>query len=155
RGEFQLPPGQPAVDISFKRTMPFSNLLGLAPLDLWLKKLREARWNVGLNYLPRLIVTLLASAIDTVLTLPERFLAPLALKHDVPDPVFIVGVHRSGTTHLHNLLSLDERFCTPRSYQVFNPHGFLTGWLTTLALGPFLTWRRPMDSVQFTLFSPQ
>ena len=30
-------------------------------------------------------------------------------------------MHRSGTTHLHNLLALDERFCTPRNYQVFNP----------------------------------
>lgn len=155
RGEYRLPADQPALDASFKRVMPFSNLLGLAPLDLWLAKLWQARFRVGLKYLPRLAVTLIASGANTILCLPERLLAPLLLRHIVPDPVFIVGVHRSGTTHLHNLLSLDGRFCTPRNYQVFNPHGFLTGWLTTLVLGPFLTWRRPMDSVQLTAFSPQ
>jgi len=146
---------QPALDASFKRIMPFSNLLGLAPLDIWLAKLAQARFRVGPAYLPRAVVSTIGSAINTVLTLPERLLSPLLVKHEVPAPVFIVGVHRSGTTHLHNLLSLDARFCTPRNYQVFNPHGFLTGWLTTLALGPFLTWRRPMDAVQLTAFSPQ
>lgn len=30
-----------------------------------------------------------------------------------PDPVFIVGHYRSGTTHLHNLLSLDKRLSFP------------------------------------------
>lgn len=154
-GEYKLPAGQPALDASFKRIMPFSNLLGLAPLDVWLAMLWQARFRIGLKYVPRFVVSTIASALNTVLSLPERLLAPLLVKHEVPDPVFIVGVHRSGTTHLHNLLALDPRFCTPRNYQVFNPHGFLTGWLTTLILGPFLTWRRPMDSVQLTAFSPQ
>ena len=154
-GEYQASDDQPALDASFKRIMPFSNLLGLAPLDIWGAKLIQARFRIGLAYIPRAIVSTIGSTLNTVLTLPERFIAPLVIKHDVPDPVFIVGVHRSGTTHLHNLLSLDPRFCTPRNYQVYNPHGFLTGWLTTLALGPFLTWRRPMDSVQLTAFSPQ
>lgn len=154
-GEYQTPADQPALDASFKRIMPFSNLLGLAPLDIWLAKLWQARFRIGPAYIPRAIVSTIGSALNTMLTLPERLLAPLLIQHEVPDPVFIVGVHRSGTTHLHNLLALDTRFCTPRNYQVYNPHGFLTGWLTTLALGPFLTWRRPMDAVQLTAFSPQ
>jgi len=155
RGEAVLPRHQPALDASFKRVLPFSNLLALAPLDLWLLKLREARWQVGLKYVPRLIVTLCISTVNTLLALPERWLAPKLLKHAVPDPVFIVGVHRSGTTHLHNLLSLDPQFCAPSTYQVFNPHGFLSGIVTTLLLAPLLTWRRPMDAVRVNVFSPQ
>ncbi len=154
-GEHQPAEDQQTVDASFKRIMPFSNLLGLAPLDVWLAKLAQARFRVGIAYIPRAVVSTIGSTLNTVLTLPERTIAPLLIKHEVPDPVFIVGVHRSGTTHLHNLLALDPRFCTPRNYQVYNPHGFLTGWLTTFALGPFMTVRRPMDAVQLTAFSPQ
>lgn len=155
RGEAQAPSHQPALDASFKRVLPFSNLLALAPLDLWLRKLHEARWRVGWKYVPRLLVTLVVSTINTLLSLPERWLAPKLLKHAVPDPIFIVGVHRSGTTHLHNLLSFDPQFSAPATYQVFNPHGFLSGIATTALLAPLLTWRRPMDSVQVNIFSPQ
>lgn len=147
--------GQPALDASFKRVLPFSNVMALAPLDIWLRKLWQARFRVGAAYLPRLAVSLVVSAINTVLTLPERLIAPLALRHKVPDPVFIVGVHRSGTTHLHNLMALDPRFTTPRNWQVFSPHGIYTGWGLTLLLMPFLTGQRPMDSVRITGLSPQ
>ena len=147
--------GQPALDKSFKRVLPFSNVMALAPLDIWLRKLWQARLGVGAAYLPRLAVSLIISGINTVLTLPERLIAPLLLRHAVPDPVFIVGVHRSGTTHLHNLMALDPRFTTPRNWQVFNPHGIYTGWGLTLLLMPFVTGQRPMDSVRITGFSPQ
>jgi hypothetical protein len=143
------------VDASFKRVVPFSNLLAFAPLDVWITQLAQARFRVGLAYLPRLVFTLIASALNTIVCLPERLLAPRLLKHSVPDPVFIVGMHRSGTTHLHQLLALDDQFRSPRNYEVFNPHGFLTGWTTTAALAPLLMWRRPMDAVQLTPFSSQ
>lgn len=143
------------VDASFKRIMPFSNLMALAPLDRWFVLLWQARLRIGLAYLPRLAVTLIGSAANTLLALPERLLAPFLLRGDVPPPIFIVGMPRSGTTHLHNLLALDPQFRSPRNYEVFNPHGFITGWLTTAILTPFLTWRRPMDSVQMTPFTAQ
>ncbi len=44
----------------------------------------------------------------------------------VSDPLIILGHWRSGTTHLHNLLAMDERFSTPNLYQVMYPHIFLT-----------------------------
>ncbi len=154
RGEQQLPEDS-AVSASFKRIMPFSNLLAFAPIERWLVELARARFRVGLVYLPRLVFTLLASALTTIVSLPERLLAPRLLKHDVPPPVFIVGMQRSGTTYLHELLSLDSQFRSPRNYEVFNPHGFLFGWLTTVAMSPLLMWRRPMDAVQMTVFSSQ
>lgn len=143
------------VDASFKRIMPFSNLMGLAPIDRWAVLLWQANFRIGLAYVPRLVVTLIGSIGSTLLALPERLLAPLLLRGDVPPPIFIVGMPRSGTTHLHNLLALDPQFRSPRNFEVFNPHGFLTGWLTTALLTPFLTWRRPMDSVQMTPFTAQ
>lgn len=145
----------PDAAASFKRVMPFSNLLAFAPLDRWLVELARAQFRVQLAYLPRLVFTLIASALTTIVTLPERILAARLLWHDVPPPVFIVGMHRSGTTHLHNLLALDPQFRSPRNFEVFNPHGFLTGWLTTAAMAPLLMWRRPMDAVQMTVFSTQ
>ncbi len=153
-GERQLP-DDAAVSASFKRFMPFSNLLAFAPIDRWLVELARARFRVGVAYLPRLAFTLIASTLTTLAALPERLLAPRLLRHSVPDPVFIVGMHRSGTTYLHELLALDPQFRSPRNYEVFNPHGFLFGWLTTAAMTPLLMWRRPMDAVQMSVFSSQ
>ncbi len=156
-GETRIPSEQPAVDASFKRVFPFSNIMSLAPLDLWLGRLAEARFRVGLKYLPRLLAILTLSAFNTVLSLPERLLLPpLLRRRKVADPVFIVGVHRSGTTHLHNLLSVDKRFCAPRLYHTMNPYGALfSGWLISPVLGAFINGSRPQDRVKFTLLSPQ
>ena len=147
---------QAGLSTSFKRLFPFSNLMALAPLDLWFAALVDARFRVEIKYLPRLFWILTISSFNTLLTLPERLLGPLVLRHRVPDPVFIVGLHRSGTTYLHNLLALDPRFCTPRNYQIVNPFGALfSGWLLFPFLGMFLTVKRPMDGMRFNVFSPQ
>ena len=145
------------VDADFKRFFPLSNVSMLAPLDVWLARLADARFRVGLKYLPRLLAILVLSAINTLISLPERLLLPLFLRgRPVSDPVFILGVHRSGTTHLHNLLALDPQFCTPRAYHMLNPVGFLfSGWLFAPLFGAFLPWKRPMDSVRFHIFTPQ
>jgi hypothetical protein len=140
---------------SFKRVAPFGNMNMLAPLDLWLAQLWRARLAVGWPYVPRLLTIGLLSAVNTLLSLPERLLLPLLLRRRVPDPVFIVGVHRSGTTHLHNLLSLDPRYVSPRTYQVMNPVGFLfSGWLWFPFLAVSFPWRRPMDAVCFNVLTP-
>lgn len=147
---------QAGLDVSFRRIVPFTHLNALAPVDLWVRLLIDARFRVGLAYIPRLIWILATSTINTILSWPERLLLPLVMRHRIPDPVFIVGVHRSGTTHLHNLLALDRQFCTSRQYHVLNSIGFLlTGWLTTPVLAPFMTWKRPMDSMDVTIFTPQ
>jgi hypothetical protein len=147
----------PAVDSSFKRVFPFSNTWMLSPLDVWLGRLWDARFRVGFPYLPRLIAVLVFSTLNTLISLPERLIAPLVLRRrKVADPVVIVGVHRSGTTHLHNLLALDDQFATPRAYQILNPVGFVSSsWLIAPLMAAFLPWRRPMDGVRFHIFAPQ
>lgn len=148
---------RPAFATGVKRYAPLSNFCLLAPLDVWLPRLWQARFAVGPRYLPRLIATLVFSTLNTLLSLPERLLAPLLLAHRrVPDPVFIVGTHRSGTTHLHNLLALDPQFVSPRAYQAMNPSGFLfSGWCLMPILLSVMPWKRPMDGVRFGALTPQ
>jgi hypothetical protein len=157
RGEGRIPDSQPAWDTDFKRVFPLSNGSMLAPLDVWLPRLVAARFRIGWKYWPRLVAILAFSGLSTVLTLPERLVLSLLLRRrKVADPVFILGVHRSGTTHLHNLLALDRQFCAPKAYHIMNPAGFnFSGWLITPLLGAFMPWKRPMDSVRFHVFAPQ
>jgi omega-hydroxy-beta-dihydromenaquinone-9 sulfotransferase len=71
-------------------------------------------------------------------------------------PVFIIGHWRSGTTLLHEFLSLDERHASPTTYACMAPNHFLltesffTRWLS------FLTPSfRPMDNMAAGFDRPQ
>ena len=70
-------------------------------------------------------------------------------------PVFIIGHWRSGTTLLHNLLSLDPRFGFISTVQSLFPHSFITNplfpWLTRVLMPA----TRPMDSMRLFVESPQ
>ena len=71
-------------------------------------------------------------------------------------PVFIIGHWRSGTTYLHELMYLDERFVSPTTYQCFAPQHFLVSeWLITRTLWWLLPNRRPMDNMAAGFDRPQ
>ncbi|QGJ72027.1 Hypothetical protein PBC10988_37420 [Planctomycetales bacterium 10988] len=147
----------PPISGNFKKVFPLTGMQLQAPLDVWLRELIRNRFAIGSAYLPRLAFSLVASTINTILSLPERFILPWLVKNqEVAPPLFVVGIHRSGTTHLHNLLSLDKRFVAPMTFQVFNPVGFLiSGWLVQPVLAAFSPWKRPMDNVKIGPFHPQ
>jgi hypothetical protein len=70
-------------------------------------------------------------------------------------PIFILGHWRSGTTHLHYLMSKD-----PGLGFVTNYHGFMIsicllgkGWLDKF-VARFVPDKRPMDNVSFGMFTP-
>ena len=71
-------------------------------------------------------------------------------------PIFIIGHWRSGTTLLHELLSLDERHTSPTTYACMEPNHFLlteklfTRWLSFLTPN-----RRPMDDMVAGFDRPQ
>jgi hypothetical protein len=71
-------------------------------------------------------------------------------------PIFVLGHWRSGTTWLHELLSLDPAFSTPNAYECLYPHHFA---LTESSLGRASKLRRtqprPMDGMPVSLDSPQ
>jgi len=71
-------------------------------------------------------------------------------------PVFIVGHWRSGTTHLHELMSCDDRFAWSSTYECFAPHHFLlTGGLLPKFLWFLLPSKRPMDNMAAGFERPQ
>jgi omega-hydroxy-beta-dihydromenaquinone-9 sulfotransferase len=71
-------------------------------------------------------------------------------------PVFIIGHWRSGTTFLHELMYLDDRFASPNTYQCFAPHHFLLTEWCMLKFGWWLMPRhRPMDNMEAGFDRPQ
>lgn len=65
-----------------------------------------------------------------------------------PDPLFIIGHWRSGTTWLNQLLGYDENHASATALQCFTPETFLI--LRKLMPGSFLPSKRPMDNVSMT-----
>ena len=71
-------------------------------------------------------------------------------------PIFIIGHWRSGTTHLHELLSLDDRFTSPTTYECLAPeHFLLSGRILPPMLGFLLPAKRPMDDMAVGFDRPQ
>lgn len=67
------------------------------------------------------------------------------------DPVFILGLWRSGTTVLHELLNACGGWVTPQTWQCFNPSTcFLTGPPSSVR-----SVKRPMDEGQIATRGPQ
>lgn len=73
-----------------------------------------------------------------------------------PQPLFVIGHWRSGTTLLHNLVCADKQFTFCNMYQVAFPHHFL---LTEKIVGPltspFIPKTRPMDNMETGWKLPQ
>ncbi len=76
---------------------------------------------------------------------------------DMPDPVFVVGHWRSGTTLLANLLSFDEGYFFPTLLEVVSPHDFFPSPLERLSrkwLPKLFPQERPMDDARVPLQKP-
>jgi hypothetical protein len=135
---------------------PYPHFMAFAPLDLWARVL--VRGQIGPAYWPRLAFGLFTSVIGTALTLPERVLvAPvlrmlarrtgMVLRHG-PGVVVVLGYFRSGTTHLHYLLSCDPRMRTPMWCETLAPQGFIASWsFLRIFMIPFISAKRPQDDV--------
>jgi hypothetical protein len=71
-------------------------------------------------------------------------------------PVFIIGHWRTGTTLLHELLTLDDRHTAPNTYQCVMPsHFLLTERLFKRLFRLLLPARRPMDNMAMGWDQPQ
>lgn len=70
--------------------------------------------------------------------------------------VFIVGHWRSGTTLLHELMVLDDRFAYPTTYECFaSNHFLLTGSWLPKCIWFLLPAKRPMDDMAVSFDHPQ
>jgi omega-hydroxy-beta-dihydromenaquinone-9 sulfotransferase len=114
---------------------------------------------VSHQYLPKIIVILVMSCLTTPLILLEkqkfeRKIADTQLKYA---PIFIIGHWRSGTTHLHNLISRDPQFGYLNTLQAFR-----ASEISLIAKKPIeqiakkqFPLERPMDRVKIEADSPQ
>ena len=152
--------------------LPSFHFMAFAPLDAWWRLLTQDRAysKIPPRYALRILGGVGVSAFATILTLPERLLlAPILASryrahrgphpitpltsspaHSAPPILIVLGYYRSGTTHLHYLLSCDQNFVTPRWYQMLMPQGFALSWtLLRYFLVPFLSSTRPQDDVAY------
>ncbi|MFC1547938.1 sulfotransferase [Candidatus Neomarinimicrobiota bacterium] len=137
--------------------MKISFLFGITT-GRWIRLLRENRFRVALRYLHRaLLLTILSLFNSYHYRKEERCYHNAIVNNDLePQPIFIMGHWRSGTTHLHNILNKDPRLATPNTYQVMFPHTFLTTEDTmTVKLASAIPNKRPQDNVPLGWDTPQ
>ncbi len=132
-------------------------MLGGITFGDWVRLLRDNRFDVAPRSLVRATSITAQSAQNSVMRSVEDWRYGSVVRDaEVLPPVFVLGHWRSGTTHLHNLLAVDERFAFPNNYQALFPHAFLS---MESSQSPFIQWflpaRRPMDNVEWTMRSPQ
>lgn len=71
-------------------------------------------------------------------------------------PIFIIGTWRSGTTFLHNLMSLDCNLGFVSTHQAFCPNNCIEGSkILKPIFNKLLPVKRPMDNVPMSLEYPQ
>lgn len=134
-----------------------TNMLSGITLGNWLRMLRDNRFAIDPRFWPRALLITLSSVPNSFVALAEQRRYARALESTkIQTPVFILGTWRSGTTHLHNLLSLDNRFGFPNVYQVTYPRTFLltertTAWFMNLCSPK----QRPQDAVKIGAYEPQ
>jgi hypothetical protein len=90
------------------------------PLDRLLKSYRD---EAALTTLGRITVReLIVSLLDNLLRMEgERAANPSIEQQRIVAPVFIIGLPRTGTTHLHGLISEDPKNRAPLTWEVMYP----------------------------------
>jgi hypothetical protein len=130
-------------------------LAGITLSD-WRQLLRENRFAVDSAYLLRALAITCTALTNSIFRWHEESRYGRHWKDlPVPSPLFVLGHWRSGTTHLHYLLGLDDRFAFPNFYQVFFPHTFLSTekWFSGLTAF-LLPEHRAYDNVRLDLKVP-
>ncbi len=131
-------------------------LLGGVTFGDWLTLLRDNRFAVDFPYWLRAAAITSGSLRNSIVRRREEAEFGLAISETkVEPPIFVLGIWRSGTTHLQNLFAVDDRFAFPNVYQVTYPHTFLcTEAVATRLIGFLLPKKRMQDNMRFALDVP-
>jgi len=114
-------------------------------------------YGIKLTYFPRAIFML----IDSLLISPINWIEELIYQKRIDEteiqqaPLFIIGHWRSGTTHLHNLLSLDSQFAYYRTFDALFPKASILLACTQSLFETILPKTRLIDNVSLSTDSPQ
>jgi hypothetical protein len=123
----------------------------------WFRLLARNHFAISPVRIPLALQLSVYSIINSLLKIVQDlfFAKRIAEAVIVEPPIFIIGHWRTGTTYLHELLTLDERFTAPTTLECFAPGHFLvSGWLLRM-LAFFLPARRPMDDMLVGWDRPQ
>lgn len=127
----------------------FTLLYGIS-LDEWVRLVWRHRFQIDARYWPRGIFMTGSSLLTSIFKAYEdRTYGAQLTNVKVEAPVFVLGHWRSGTTHLHNLLAVDERFAYPNVWQALNPHTFLSTERYANKVAFAFPKTRIMDNVRF------
>ena len=125
----------------------------------WFSIISNNYKNIEYQYYPRMIFITILSIINSSLGLIETILYESKIKNIelADDPIFIIGHPRTGTTLLHNTLSLDNKnfyYCTtfcagfPSSFLWFEKYG-------KILFANIIEKTRPMDNMPLHFDLPQ
>lgn len=118
----------------------------------------QNRFNIDGRYLPRIIYAMTISGLMTPLRIKEHIQFDTTIqKTDIPyHPIFILGHWRSGTTYMHNILSLDISLGYFSTLHAAFPDIFLGSEpLIHSFVTKSLPKKRPMDDVTMGPGFPQ
>lgn len=124
----------------------------------WVKLLARNRFAVNWRYAYVAAIVTGMSAVHSILRLLQHICYGKRIARTTvrEAPIFIIGHWRSGTTLLHEYLSLDPRHSYPTTYECLEPNHFLLTerfvrrWLSFLAPST-----RPMDNMAAGFERPQ
>jgi hypothetical protein len=128
------------------------------PAGVWFGLLREYGYRIDFMKLGLAATVSMMTGFNSLMgpLSDARFRRRLRDQPTTPPPLFIIGHWRSGTTLLHELAMLDDRFCCPNTYECFAPsHFLLTEDVMTQALRWMIPSKRPMDDVAAGWDRPQ
>lgn len=124
----------------------------------WWRLLREHRFSIDPVFWPRAFLATIGAAVTSVLARVEPKVSPESVNSELlKRPVFILGLPRSGTSHLFELLSQSPDLCFPTRFDAFNPHTFL--FLRRVGIFALLSklpkFKRAMDNLRVGWDSPE
>ncbi len=116
-----------------------------------------SKYGVDPPYLGRACLYLLGSLAEFPFSLYEDLVygSRIEATQFNEDPVFVIGHWRSGTTHLHNILSQDPQWATPTNMHVFYSKSFFTFDRFRALLSSRLPKERGYDQVKVGLDVPE
>ena len=143
-------------DFSSVKNHPLSGMT----FPQWFRLVRKYRKDIEyVRYFPRLVFLTAMSFFNALFACIEMVLYGRAISKTRvgDDPIIIVGHPRTGTTHLHNLLTLDEdSFYTCTTFDVGFPSSFLLfPKRVREMLKAIMDDTRPMDNMRLAHDTPQ
>jgi hypothetical protein len=123
----------------------------------WIELLRE-NGRIEPKYYPRVLFVALSSALTSPLRLYQHLVYRPRFEETniIHPPIFILGHWRSGTTHLHNLMTRDKQLGYVSALQAMAPGSFFViGKAFKSFLRHFTPERRLMDNMEWSIDGPQ